>query len=60
MIRLAQILIILFWDFTGNYEVFDVVGFENLKMLTLNYELGDVEEFELTVVNDQRDRIVSP
>jgi len=44
----------LFWDFTGNYEVFDVVGFENLKMLTLNYELGDVEEFELTVVNDQR------
>ena len=42
------------WDFTGNYEVFDVVGFDNLKILTLNYEFGDFEEFELTVVNDQK------
>jgi hypothetical protein len=43
----------LFWDFTGNYEVFDVVGFDNLKILTLGYNSGDIEEFELTVVNDQ-------
>ena len=28
-------------------------GFANLKILTLNYEFGDFEEFELTVVNDQ-------
>ena len=44
---------ILSWAFTGNYEVFDVVGFDNLKILTLNYEFGDFEEFELTVDNDQ-------
>ena len=44
----------ILWDFTGNYEVFDVVGFDNLKILTLNYEFGDFEEFELTVVNDQK------
>jgi len=43
----------LLWDFTGNYEVFDVDGFDNLKILTLNYEFGDFEEFELTVANDQ-------
>ena len=43
----------LLWDYTGSYEVFDVAGFDNLKMLTLNYEFGDFEEFELTVVNDQ-------
>ena len=33
----------ILWDFTGNYEVFDVVGFDNLKILTLNYEFGDFE-----------------
>tara|TARA_B110000003_G_scaffold238361_1_gene243925 strand:- start:237 stop:1160 length:924 start_codon:yes stop_codon:yes gene_type:complete len=43
----------LFWDFTGNYEVFDVQGFNNLKILTLSYDIGDIEEFELTVMNDQ-------
>lgn len=43
----------LVWDYSGNYEVFDVVGFDNLKILTLNYEFGDFEEFELTVDNDQ-------
>ena len=43
----------LLWDYTGSYEVFDVAGFDNLKILTLNYEFGDFEEFELTVVNDQ-------
>lgn len=41
------------WDFVGNYEVFDVQGFNNLKILTLNYDGGDTEEFELSVNNDQ-------
>lgn len=41
------------WDFVGNYEVFDVQGIENLKILTLNYDGGDTEEFELSVNNDQ-------
>tara|TARA_B100000787_G_scaffold90242_2_gene66710 strand:+ start:13720 stop:14640 length:921 start_codon:yes stop_codon:yes gene_type:complete len=43
----------LLWDFTGDYEIFDVVGFDNLKMLTLSYSGGDIEEFELSVINDQ-------
>jgi len=41
------------WDFVGNYEVFDVHGIESLKILTLNYDGGDTEEFELSVTNDQ-------
>lgn len=40
------------WDFVGNYQVFDVTNYENLKILTLNYDNGDNEEFELTVIND--------
>ncbi len=43
----------IFWDFVGSYQVFDVVGFNDLKVLTLSYDGGDVEEFELSVTNDQ-------
>lgn len=41
------------WNYIGGYEIYDIVGYENLKILTLNYEGGTVEEFELTVVNDR-------
>jgi hypothetical protein len=44
----------ILWDFTGYYEVFDVQGFDDLKDLTLNYDSGDIEEFQLSVINDQR------
>jgi len=40
------------WDYIGGYEVFDVTGFEDLKILALNYDNGDIEEFELSVLND--------
>jgi len=40
------------WDFTGDYTVYDVIGFDDLKGLTLNYDSGDTETFELSVVND--------
>ncbi len=40
------------WDYIGAYEIFDVTGYENLKILTLDYDLGDNEEFELVVLND--------
>jgi len=40
------------WDYVGAYEVFDVIGYDNLKILTLGYDLGDNEEFELVVLND--------
>lgn len=42
------------WNYVGGYEVFDVTGFEDLKILTLNYDNGDIEEFELSVINDGR------
>jgi hypothetical protein len=47
----------ILWDFTGAYQVYDVQGYENLKILTLNYDNGDTEEFELSVINDQRVRL---
>ncbi|WP_299014659.1 hypothetical protein [uncultured Polaribacter sp.] len=43
---------IISWSYVGGYEIFDIVGFENLKILTLNYDGGDIEEFELSVLND--------
>jgi hypothetical protein len=45
------------WSYVGGYEVYDVVGFQNLKILTLNYDGGDVEEFELSIVNDGKIRL---
>jgi len=43
----------LIWDFTGEYEVFDVQGFDNLKILTLDYDSFGTEEFELSVIDDE-------
>jgi hypothetical protein len=45
------------WSYIGGYEVFDVAGFEDLKIITLNYDGGDIEEFELSVVNDGKIRL---
>lgn len=41
------------WSYVGGYEVFDVIGYEDLKIVTLNYDGGAVEEFELSVINDE-------
>ncbi len=43
---------IIDWSFVGYYEVFDVQNYDDLKILTLNYDNGDNEEFELSVIND--------
>ena len=48
----------ILWDYTGIYEVFDVQGFDDLKILTLNYNSGDTEEFELSVLNDEKIRLL--
>jgi len=42
------------WNFIGDYEVFDLDGFDDLKVLTLDYDFFDNEEFELSVLNDRR------
>ncbi|PQJ76859.1 hypothetical protein [Polaribacter glomeratus] len=45
------------WSYVGGYEVFDVTGYEDLKILTLNYDGGDIEEFELSVTNENNIRL---
>lgn len=42
----------IYWDYVGDYSVADVQGYDNLKILTLDYESWGNEEFELTVIND--------
>jgi len=42
----------VFWDYVGAYEIFDVAGVDNFKILTLDYDLGYNEEFELVVLDD--------
>lgn len=41
------------WNYIGGYEVFDVTGYEDLKILSLSYDNGYIEEFELSILNDQ-------
>ena len=41
------------WGFAGGYKVHNVQGVSNLKYLTLNYDNGDTEEFDLTVIDDE-------
>ena len=43
----------LFWDYVGGYSVANVQGYDNLKVLTLDYDSWGNEEFELTVINDR-------
>jgi len=40
------------WNYIGDYEVYDVAGYTDLKILTLYYDGGYVEEFELSIIND--------
>jgi hypothetical protein len=40
--------------YVGGYEVYVVSGYVDLKILTLNYDNGDIEEFELSVINDSK------
>ncbi len=44
----------IFWDFTGLYSVADVSGTQNLKRLILDYDSFGIEQFELSIINDQR------
>jgi len=45
---------IINWNFVGSYNIYDVQNYNNLKILTLNYDGGDNEEFELSVINDSK------
>ena len=41
------------WDYVGSYNVANITGHSDLKFLTLNYDGGDTERFELSVINDE-------
>lgn len=45
------------WEFIGSYTVYNISGTNTLKGLTLNYENGDTETFELSVINDEAIRL---
>ncbi|PIE48919.1 MAG: hypothetical protein CSA39_05250 [Flavobacteriales bacterium] len=40
------------WDYIGGYDVYDVENVNDVKILTLDYDSNDNEEFELYVNND--------
>ena len=43
----------IFWDYKGQYEIFNVSGQPDLKVLTLDYESPDNERFELSVIDER-------
>ena len=44
----------IYWDYVGDYSVANVQSYDNLKILTLDYDSWGNEEFELTVINDEK------
>jgi hypothetical protein len=42
----------IIFDYEGGYEVYDVNGYDDLKVLTLDYDGGAVETFEMSVLSD--------
>ncbi|MFK5958420.1 MAG: hypothetical protein QM495_06040 [Lutibacter sp.] len=44
----------VYWDYVGGYSVANIQGYDNLKILTLDYDSWGNEEFELTVINDEK------
>jgi hypothetical protein len=46
------------WDFEGSYEISNIYGYDDIKDLTLYYDNGDTEEFELSVIGGE-DKAIS-
>mgnify|MGYP001389570919 FL=1 len=47
----------IYWDYTGYYTVYNVSGNYYQKVLQLNYGSNDVENFNLSIINDGRIRL---
>ena len=43
----------IYWDYVGGYTVANIQGYDNLKILTLDYDSSGIEKFELTVIDDR-------
>lgn len=50
----------IFWDYTGLYNVQDIIGNRYLKTLTLDYDYFTNEFFELRVLNDAKIELYQP
>lgn len=44
----------IYWDYVGDYYIANVKGYDNLKILTLDYDNWGNETFELSVINDRK------
>ena len=42
----------IIWDYVGGYQVRDIIGYDDMKHLTLDYDSFGKEAFELSVIND--------
>ena len=42
----------IIWDYVGGYQVRDIIGYDDMKHLTLDYDSFGKEVFELSVIND--------
>jgi len=50
----------LYWDYSGFYSVGNFSGNMYLKSLVLDYDYFDNEQFELSIINDQRIELFHP
>lgn len=50
----------IFYDYTGHYEVNDIVNIFDRKTLTLDYDYLGNEFFELSVINDSKIELFHP
>lgn len=42
----------IIWDFEGEYEVYNINGYDDIKELQLRYDGGFIEEFEMSILDD--------
>ncbi|MFI2741464.1 nicotinic acid mononucleotide adenyltransferase [Zhouia sp. PK063] len=50
----------LYWDYEGNYKVYDVSGDPYTKTLTLDYDYLGNDYFEITVIDDETIELYHP
>ncbi len=50
----------IFYDYSGHYEINDIINTLDRKTLTLDYDSPDNEFFELSVINDNKIELFHP
>lgn len=49
----------IYWNYVEGYEIFDLIGFDDLKIIRLNYCGGFTEDFELSIISDEQLQLYS-